>query len=465
MIQDIRCFWSSHRGGWRVKVVQTAVALVLLAFPRALFAKDMTIAVYVEGADAAATRNALLTDVPAGTTVAEPETFSTALSQHGQKLPFGKALEGEARDRIVTRVRTALAASGLDAALIARVIKEKGQRAVKLVLIGASRGDSPRDGEVILGAKKSRDDASKLKAFVDSALGSPPSEATASEKPAAPEKAQETAAPAAAAAAPEAASQPAAEGAAPASPDSTSEHARGSIGKALFEVEVGTEAAGRNFVYNDGISQNLRSFTAFPMAMLKVNAEGFPLGDSATFLRDLGIVGSYARSLFLTSAVQSGSNIDTTESSYFIGLRFRIHPTSDPGLIIGVSDGYASQGVSFGSTTAVITSQIPAVSCSGNRLAVDARIPVGRLSLRAAVGYRAIFDSGTISGRFRGSSAGGIDAEAGAAFELARGWEVRAIADYERYFYSFKPVPGDAYVAGGALDQFFGGRLALAYIY
>ena len=44
-------------------------------------------------------------------------------------------------------------------------------------------------------------------------------------------------------------------------------------------------------------------------------------------------------------------------------------------------------------------------------------------------------------------------------------WEGRLVGDYERYFYSFGPTPGDAYVAGGALDQFFGGRLAIAYVF
>ena len=48
---------------------------------------------------------------------------------------------------------------------------------------------------------------------------------------------------------------------------------------------------------------------------------------------------------------------------------------------------------------------------------------------------------------------------------LVRGWEARLVGDYERYFYSFKPEPGDEYVAGGALDQFYGGRLAVAYVY
>ncbi len=448
--------------------MQVIFAVVMIAFPRAVLAKDVTIAVYVEGADAAALRNTILVNVPAGTTVAEATTFSTALSQHGQKVPFGKSLDGDARERVVTRVRTALAASGLDAALVVRVVKGATQRTVKLLFIGAGRNDTPQDGEVVLGAKRSKEDGGKLKAFIDSALAAAEPAAAATEKPApaakAPEKAPEPAA--APAAAPEAPPQTSEPGAPP-SPDSASGHPRGSIGQSLFQVEVGAEASGRQFTYNQGLSGNLRSFTAFPVAMLAVNAEGYPLADSKGFLRDLGIVGSYSRSLFLTSAVENAPSIDTTESSYFVGLRYRIRPSGNPGLIIGISDGYASQAVDFGATTTTLASQIPAVDCTGNRLAIDARIPVGeRLSFHAGAGWRAIFDSGAVGKRFNGTSVGGIDAELGAAYELVRGWEVRAIADYERYFYAFEPIPQVSnYIAGGALDQFFGGRLALAYIY
>ena len=35
----------------------------------------------------------------------------------------------------------------------------------------------------------------------------------------------------------------------------------------------------------------------------------------------------------------------------------------------------------------------------------------------------------------------------------------------QRYFYAFHPVPGDVYVAGGAVDEFltFGGGVSYAY--
>ena len=36
---------------------------------------------------------------------------------------------------------------------------------------------------------------------------------------------------------------------------------------------------------------------------------------------------------------------------------------------------------------------------------------------------------------------------------------------YQRFFYNLAPVPGDPYVAGGALDQMITVSLGLAYLF
>ena len=135
-------------------------------------------------------------------------------------------------------------------------------------------------------------------------------------------------------------------------------------------------------------------------------------------------------------------------------------------MVLGISDSYAGQSVSFDSSAnATIAAQLPSVSCGGNRIAVDARFPLGHFAFLADVGYRVVFDAGSMGSRFRSTGAGGVDAEIGGALAISKAWEVRGLVDYERFFYAFKPNVGDLYIAGGALDQFYGGRLALAYIY
>ena len=53
----------------------------------------------------------------------------------------------------------------------------------------------------------------------------------------------------------------------------------------------------------------------------------------------------------------------------------------------------------------------------------------------------------------------------GLGIKLTDGLEARLVAEYARFFYSFTPQVGDAYVAGGALDQIYGMRLGAAYAY
>lgn len=254
----------------------------------------------------------------------------------------------------------------------------------------------------------------------------------------------------------------------PASADASTAAGRrptGVVSRALVDAEIAGDAAGRSFDYHDGLSGNLRSYSVAPAAMFGGHVAVFPLADGLGLLRDIGVVGAYARSLFLESALSGGIHVHTVESAYSVGLRVRIHPWGEEAALIGVSDEYAGQSFVFDPVGGGVDSQLPAADYRANRTAVDGRIPFGRLALLASFGFRAVFDAGPVASRFRHPSANGIDADLGAAFAIARGIEARAVLDYERYFYSFSPVPGDAYVAGGALDQFYGARLGLAYVY
>jgi hypothetical protein len=53
----------------------------------------------------------------------------------------------------------------------------------------------------------------------------------------------------------------------------------------------------------------------------------------------------------------------------------------------------------------------------------------------------------------------------GAAFEIASGFEARLEGSYRRFFYAMNPRPGDPFVAGGALDEFWGAEAKVAYVF
>ena len=410
------------------------------------------VGIYVEGPDSSLVRDALAAAAPKGVAVVDPDTLAFALVSDGHS-SLVKRLEGKLRDDEVRHVREVAVALHLDGVLLGRVRREGTKRRIHLLVIDRTGGeDDLRD---VLWAPG--DDAANAALLARSREAFEPyAEAAEPPSPADGERG----------------AQPSAEPHA-AHSDGPAEEPRDAIdrrppavfNRSLLAVEIGGDAVGRHFEYTDGVSNNLRPYDVAPAAMVSASAAVFPLAGASGFVRDIGVIGGYSRSLFLHSALAGSQDLSTVESAYSVGLRVRIHPWGDDGTLFGVSDEYAAQSFVFASAGASMDSQVPSVDYRANRTAVEVRVPLGRFALLGGVGFRAVFDAGAVASRFRSPTVDGIDAEAGASFTVAPGWEARALLDYERYFYSFQPIPGDGYVAGGALDQFFGARLALAYIF
>ena len=71
----------------------------------------------------------------------------------------------------------------------------------------------------------------------------------------------------------------------------------------------------------------------------------------------------------------------------------------------------------------------------------------------ASLGYRGVLSGGATHDRFRAHTLAGVDASLGVALPLGRGFEAELAATYTRYFATFSPEPGDAYIAGGHDDD------------
>jgi hypothetical protein len=441
-----------------IPVLLTTGALIANAHDA--LSKEKSVAVYVEGPEARTVRATLVGVVGRSATVDDADGFATALVAQGQRSPLGHALDGRARATMLRRLRGAGVARGVDAVLVVRVARGPRRHVVRLLLVESSGGESDL-GSVPLDLKGDGHDDAALESTLSSALA-PQDGGSGDVKPGSPGKPvsapQETT--------PEAVHSASASTAGPdETPGSASSRPHGVVARSLFEGELGAEAAGRHFAYHDGLTSNLRSYTIAVTPMLSASAEYFPLAGAGSSLRDVGFIGGYSRSVFLQSAMSGGPTVSAVESSYFAGLRVRIHPGGNSGFVLGISDAYADQAFDFNSTGGSLDTQVPTVEYRSNRTALDARIPLGPLTLLAAAGFRVVLDAGEVSQRFRSSTVEGVDGDVGLAFAIAAGWEGRLIADYQRYFYSFKPVPGDAYIAGGALDQFYSGRLAVAYVF
>lgn len=107
---------------------------------------------------------------------------------------------------------------------------------------------------------------------------------------------------------------------------------------------------------------------------------------------------------------------------------------------------------------------LPNVRYQFVRAGIDAQRGLGgSLTAGAGAGYRYVYGAGQIAGDayFPRLSVAAVDAAVWVDYRLARAWRVGVGAELERYFFAMNPEPGDANVAGGAIDQYLGATLRL----
>ena len=101
------------------------------------------------------------------------------------------------------------------------------------------------------------------------------------------------------------------------------------------------------------------------------------------------------------------------------------------------------------------------------RAGIDARLPISFVAIVPRFSYLGPLtpSDDSLYARFRDASLKAIELGLDLAFVLPKGFELRAGVDYTRYFASFSPQTGDAYVASGAVDQFIALKLFALYRY
>lgn len=251
------------------------------------------------------------------------------------------------------------------------------------------------------------------------------------------------------------------------------------MGTALFSAGAGLELGGRSFHYtlSPANTRNLRPYDIFPAPLIWVAGELYPAAPSdIDFIKDLGLAASYAHAIGVDAEATQGRTFATSWTKLQLGLKYRIRLDGAKGPLLGLGLGYAREACTFEAESEAsldIAGDVASVDYEAVRPAVDLRIPIGAFSLTFGLAYLGVVSAGEVYDRFtpfnRGTngnaSLGAIELLAGMGLEVTRGVEVRLLFQYSRYFYSFEPVPGDPYVAGGALDQFYGFRLGAFYTY
>ncbi|WP_437536513.1 hypothetical protein WME79_16540 [Sorangium sp. So ce726] len=446
-------------------VTTFALSPIALAAPKG----SKSIAIYIEGPNADDIREDIVSLVPETLKVVDDDAFSKSLRSAGQTKPVGDALVMKAqRKKAIDRIRKAGKAAKAEGVIygVSRTNKKK-KKEVHLVYVDENSGDLAVDSAVPLGG--SRDDRKKaLEELLGPTLSQiAPAAATADEdKPKdggddgdgekdggdekdgdgdGDEKSSDS------------------DDKGGDDGDKGGKRKRHDPRSALFSVEVGVEFAGRWFDYSDPVTQNLRPYDVFGQPGLSVSGEVYPLASTdIPVLKGLGITAGYMQAFGLNSAIGDGDPISTTYQRINLGLRERL--SIGESSVLGISAGLRLLTFEVDAAEALART-VPNVSYTLVRAGLDARVPVGPVALALGADYLFPLSSGPVYDRFAGASVQGIGAMAGVLVPVTTGVEARLLIEYARFFSSFEPAVGDAYVAGGAIDQYLGVRLAGAYVY
>lgn len=434
--------------------------LVVLAFgsrpARAEEPLGAPIGIYLEGAEAELVRAALVAAMADRFPLIEGPTLTQALTREGLRLPVGASLtRTKPSNTAIPKMRNAATAVGADAIIAGRTIQIGGAITAALIWIDPRSPDPRLVKEVGLTGDAAANKAAMLKALgaqLDTyfAAGAP---LPTPKGPASPMPGGTTVGPLANPGAP--ADQPPAPGG----------RQHGEVNTAIVVANLAFELGGRRFEYKDALSPNTSSYGVIGVPMPSVGLEIYPAGGTTIpFVRDLGLTMSFAHAFGISSTTDAGATVGTGWTHLAGGLRARFRPGNVKGPMIGVNGGIDYLQFNF-DTKGAISGSVPSVTYASLRGGVDARIPFWRMALLLDFGYDGALSAGDVYTRFRDSSLGGIDLGVGLSLALGAGFELRLRGHYTRYFYKFHPILGDAYVAGGALDEFLGFGLGVVYAY
>jgi hypothetical protein len=402
-------------------------------------ARGQSVAVLVEGAHADEVAVWLEDRVKAPDTLKEGDAFRLALRSKGA-LPLRAAANNAARDaQLVTRAQAAARDAGVDYAILVEVQKTRHATRVHVWHIDAQRGVAVIDSDVALPTSATTAETVRAINALAPPSSMPPVE---TEKSAI---ADATIAPA----------PPPSSAGRDVSPEADMGPASAPVGgpspvlAARAELGVGM----RHFSYVQRISPDLRPYDLDAAPVVTVAAEVYPLSFTRVpVLKDFGITGDYGTAFALASEDSTGAHVGTSWQFYDVGVTQRIPLTR--ALLANVLAGYGGNDFQFTQSLAGGAAALPSVAYRFVRVGADLRYRfLSAFSVYGGGSYLDVLSSGYTAQLFPRESVGGVEGHLGAAYSLARNWEVSVNAAYTRMFYSFNPVPGDSSVAGGALDE------------
>jgi hypothetical protein len=235
---------------------------------------------------------------------------------------------------------------------------------------------------------------------------------------------------------------------------------------AIVFVRASMEVGSRDFSYVDRLSPSLQSYSLFAAPLARVDGELYPLARTGIPVAEgLGVTADYAMAFGLSSSNGSGGSVDTSWSRLDVGARERI--ALGRRAIVGLHGGYGQIFYTFGASpdASARLAGLPGVRYRFVSGGADARVTFGATSVYASGSYLGVLGAGSVGDSFPRATIGGVEGRAGVTQGFGPGLQLSLELAYTRFYYTLDPEPGDAYVAGGALDQMATASLGVGYLF
>lgn len=238
-------------------------------------------------------------------------------------------------------------------------------------------------------------------------------------------------------------------------------------GDNVTALEAGFDMAfaGRSLSFSDDLFDNVRDYSLQLAPALGAHLRWYPGAHfSEKWPAHLGIEGSVQGVLGVTSEDPDGGSYDSSAMAWFVGAVGRIPLKRHTAFRLRL--GYGQQSFVLDDDGDGNPAPFPSVDYRFVRLGAGMRLGIiDRLYLELDLAYRIVMDAGEIfsDAFFPRAKAGGFDFQAGIPVRVWQGLYVVPGFVLTRYHYDLRVEPGDALIAGGAVDRYLGGSLSVVW--
>lgn len=229
-----------------------------------------------------------------------------------------------------------------------------------------------------------------------------------------------------------------------------------------LELAVGGRLFSRSMSFADNIN-NVPGYQLDRAAAVTLDVALYPfaLGDTtrATWAAGLGVTANVKYALGIGTQVSGADGRARTEvHGYQLGARYRA--------AIGIVDLIPHVDYAVETFLANVADLSPDVGYRAVAMGMLARLAITReLSLRFGSDYLYVMSAGPLTSpdRFPRATAHGVDLSVGGGYGISEALEVQLSLGMRRYGFDMHAQPGDAPLAGGAIDEYVFTTLGLAY--